>query len=100
MVNSISLNSPSVDDDSDLGFEVGSAWRDITAGRFYVCTDATPGAAVWQQSQPDLPSATVAGDEMTLVYDRMVRGSLGEMLLLLMEIRDLLRGGSEDVATD
>lgn len=41
--------APVVGDDSDDGYSVGSHWYDITADVFYVCLDATVGAAVWQE---------------------------------------------------
>lgn len=38
---------PGTGDDSADGYEVGSTWVNITAGRPFVCIDATEGAAVW-----------------------------------------------------
>ena len=42
---------PSVTDDSDLSFKVGSYWEMID-GSMYICTDNTIGAAVWDVYQP------------------------------------------------
>lgn len=39
--------APTAGDDATLGYEVGSMWIDATAGKAYICTDATDGAAVW-----------------------------------------------------
>lgn len=39
--------APTVNDDSDDGYGVGSWWFDTTADRAYVCLDATATAAVW-----------------------------------------------------
>lgn len=39
--------APTVNDDVDLGYEIGSRWIDTTADKEYVCLDATDGAAVW-----------------------------------------------------
>jgi hypothetical protein len=40
--------APTVNDDVDLNYEVGSEWIDTTADRFYKNLDETDGAAVWQ----------------------------------------------------
>jgi hypothetical protein len=39
--------APTVNDDSSLGYAAGSDWLDITLDKFYICKDATVGAAVW-----------------------------------------------------
>ena len=39
--------APTAGDDSDDGYSVGSHWHDITNDKFYVCLDASVGAAVW-----------------------------------------------------
>lgn len=43
-------SAPTVDDDVDLGYVVGSRWVDITADKEYVCLDNTDGAAVWTET--------------------------------------------------
>lgn len=35
--------------DMTAGWSAGSLWYDSTAGKLYVCTDATAGAAVWKE---------------------------------------------------
>lgn len=40
--------APTVTDDSDAGWIVGSRWINLTADNEYVLTDATVGAAVWK----------------------------------------------------
>lgn len=40
-------SAPTVDDDVDLGYSVGSLWIDVSADKAYKCLDATAGAAVW-----------------------------------------------------
>lgn len=42
---------PTVDDDSTLGFSVGSTWIDITHDVVYTCVGATAGGAVWEPSR-------------------------------------------------
>ena len=40
-------SAPTVNDDSDDGYAVGSGWVDTTSDKAYVCLDATVAAAVW-----------------------------------------------------
>lgn len=40
--------APGVTDDSADGFSVNSRWIDTVAGKSYVCTDASLGAALWR----------------------------------------------------
>ncbi len=47
--NYTATTAPTVNDDSDDGYEVGSQWYDQTGDNMYHCLDATVGAAVWQQ---------------------------------------------------
>lgn len=39
--------APTVNNDVDEGYVVGSKWYDVTADKGYVCLDKTDGAAVW-----------------------------------------------------
>lgn len=58
------IAAPTVNDDSNDGYAVGSQWYDITGDDMYVCVDATVGAAVWQQGDilaADLGAAAVKG---------------------------------------
>lgn len=45
--NYTAIIAPTVNDDIDLGYEVGSLWFDTVTGRLYTCYDATDGAADW-----------------------------------------------------
>lgn len=38
---------PTVNDDTDAGYYVGSKWYNLNAGTIWECLDATVGAAVW-----------------------------------------------------
>jgi len=40
-------SAPTVDDDVDLGYSIGSLWINTTSDKTYCCVDATNGAAVW-----------------------------------------------------
>lgn len=48
-------NTPTVTDDSSLGYVVGSRWT-LDNGDVYECTDATPGAAVWVLDTGTVPT--------------------------------------------
>ncbi len=50
--NYTATTAPGVNDDSGVGYSVGSEWVDTTAGISYVCVDASSGAAVWLQTAP------------------------------------------------
>ena len=43
------ITAPTVDDDADEGYAIGSQWVDTDADEAYLCVDATVGAAVWVQ---------------------------------------------------
>jgi len=51
-------SAPTVDNDVDEEYTVGSRWLDVTADKSYVCLDNTNGAAVWIET-------TGAGDGVT-----------------------------------
>ena len=42
--------APTVNNDTDEGYVVGSRWFDITNDKEYVCLDNTDGAAVWTET--------------------------------------------------
>ena len=47
--NFAAIATPTVTDDSDIGYSVDSIWVDSTPTPtlVYICTDATAGAAIW-----------------------------------------------------
>lgn len=62
--NDSATTAPTVNDDADDGYEVGSRWVDITADNIYFCVDPTVGAAVWELGDleiTDLGAAAVKG---------------------------------------
>ena len=59
--------APTVDDDSLLGYAIGSIWVYCAGDAVYLCLDATPGAAEWRR-------LTVAADEF---YDNTTSGLVG-----------------------
>lgn len=61
--NLIATSNPTVDDDETLGYETLSKWINTTTGEFWLCIDATDGAANWQTATltlDELGSAAVA----------------------------------------
>jgi hypothetical protein len=49
-VNLTAVVAPTVNDDVDLGYAIGSRWVDTVTDKEYVCLDATDGAAVWKET--------------------------------------------------
>lgn len=47
--NLSATTDPGVGDDTGDGYHVGSRWFNTSAGRVWMCTDATLGAAVWKR---------------------------------------------------
>lgn len=61
--NFTATTDPTVNDDSDDGYTVGSRWVNLTLDESYICVDATVGAAVWINSTlttDELGSAALA----------------------------------------
>jgi hypothetical protein len=48
--NLTAVVNPGVNDDSLLGYAVGSVWVNTVTNRVFICADATVGAAVWGES--------------------------------------------------
>lgn len=57
-LNNEATTAPTVSDDSNAGYAIGSEWIDTTADKVYKCVDATVGAAVWK----DLTAAVSASE--------------------------------------
>ncbi len=47
--NDSAVIDPTVDDDIDLGYTVGSHWSNVVLNKTFVCIDNTDGAAIWNQ---------------------------------------------------
>lgn len=62
--------APTASDDTNAGYSPGSLWIDVTGDRFYVCVDASVGAAVWE-SRLELTDENLyaAQQRMTLQTD-------------------------------
>jgi len=49
------LGLPSVNDDITKGYAAGSYWyQDQQVSYYYICTDPTEGAAIWEQRYPEI----------------------------------------------
>lgn len=55
--------NPTVTDDEDYGYEVGSTWVNTVSGEVFNCTDATAGAAVWNKTFRKNRVTTIGVDE-------------------------------------
>ncbi len=54
-INNLSgTTAPTVNDDIDAGYSVGSTWINQTTDREYTCVDSTAAAAVWKQTTSKL----------------------------------------------
>lgn len=68
---------PTVNDDATAGYSVNSKWLNTTKKEFYVCLDATAGAAVWQQTTltiDELGSAATHNTGVAAATDLPTRG--------------------------
>lgn len=60
--NNSASTDPGVTNDSSQGYSVGSVWINTTAKSYFVCTDNTLGAAVWNSFQlVDSALGSIAG---------------------------------------
>lgn len=57
---------PTVNNDIDEGYVVGSRWIDVTADKEYVCLDNTDGAAVWTETTGGAGAYELATDAETV----------------------------------
>jgi hypothetical protein len=48
--NLTATTDPTVNEDSGDGYGVGSSWANVTLDKFFICVDATVGAAVWNDT--------------------------------------------------
>ena len=58
--------APTVNNDIDEGYVVGSRWIDVTADKEYVCLDNTDGAAVWTETTGGAGAYELATDAETV----------------------------------
>ena len=58
--------APTVNNDTDEGYVVGSRWVDVTADKEYVCLDNTDGAAVWTETTGGAGAYELATDAETV----------------------------------
>lgn len=62
--------NPTVSDDANDGYVIGSLWVNVTDDLLFFLLDSTPGAAVWVRYQPyhaalaSIASLTTSGDKM------------------------------------
>jgi hypothetical protein len=50
--NTVTNSAPTAANDNSQGYVIGSTWTDTATGVYYVCVDATVGAAVWVAGSP------------------------------------------------
>jgi hypothetical protein len=54
-------SAPTVNNDVDEGYAVGSIWCDVTNDKAYVCLDNTDGAAVWTETTAGASAVDTSG---------------------------------------
>ena len=65
-----STNAPTVNDDTSLGYSIGSLWVKTDTDYAYIATDVTTGKAVWKTIWPaDLTGAVLANGTVPLTAD-------------------------------
>ena len=69
--NYVATTDPSVNDDLLLGYNIGSVWVNTASKSFFVLTDKSSGAAVWQStsSNPGIISINDSNGEPTSYTD-------------------------------
>jgi len=71
--NYTATTDPTVNDDVDEGYDVGSTWINNTSGAIFVCIDNTDGAAVWTTNVTDFGEITEKTapvlDDLAVVVD-------------------------------
>jgi len=66
-------SAPTVNNDIDEGYKVGSIWVDVTNDKAYVCLDNSDGAAVWTETTQG--GAGISGTPVQYDYARFVDGT-------------------------
>jgi len=66
-------SAPTVNNDIDEGYKVGSIWVDVTNDKSYVCLDNSDGAAVWTETTQG--GAGISGTPVQYDYARFVDGT-------------------------
>ena len=98
--NLIATTAPTINDDSDGGYGVGSRWLDTTADEAYVCLDATVGAAVWLNSTltvDDLGTASLLNsvDEDDMASDSNILLPTQQSVKAYVDSKQLVEGTSQ-----
>jgi len=80
--NRLGTRAPNNNDDQTQGYAPGSLWVNVVANRFWFCTNASTGAAIWVRvgsfSLPTIPTSDA--DLANLLSLRPGRLTLGDML--------------------
>ena len=61
--NWTATTDPDNNDDTNSGYEIGSRWVNTAKRSFFVCTDATAGAAVWRGTYSAATSPATTDDD-------------------------------------
>lgn len=65
LVNIVATTNPTVSNDTTQGYSKGSYWINTTTNTYFVCTNASTGAAVWNQA---VNVGSAAGGDLSGTY--------------------------------
>ena len=77
--NFSAVSDPSVNDDVDLGYEVGSRWVNLVSNSHFVCVDSTDGVAVWLRTDNVAGSGTALEQKAGIILAATFALSGGHM---------------------
>ncbi len=92
--------APTVNDDVDLGYKVGSYWE-MNNGVVYKCLDASDGAADWQPQSGTYTPTIVDGNGTTVSNADFIFNKVGNIVTVYGSITvDSTAGGAADCTID
>jgi hypothetical protein len=82
--------APTVNDDTNGGYAVGSRWINVSTDEHYVCMDAAAGAAVWRRTDNEAPA----------IVPTSIVGTIGATVATNNEIVDITYNTGSGNVTD
>lgn len=89
---------PTVDNDTDEGYSVGSRWWNTTTDKEFVCLDITDGAAVWVPINPDANYAGISVNNNTTTTT--IGGATTWVQVVVFDTDDAASGSTPDHTND
>jgi hypothetical protein len=79
--NYIATSDPTVSDDANDGYDAGSIWLNTSTTEWYICSDASTGAAVWRELTVGSGGTTVDTTDPTVNDDQTQGYDVGDFWL-------------------